>query len=60
VSVKGANLGIVGKGPAEADLRMREIHFAFGNTGTLVVSFVWRTDLTPRTCTPVRSSAPKY
>src|ERR1019366_5334072 len=26
VSVQGADLGIVGKGPAEADLRMREIH----------------------------------
>ena len=26
VSVQRANLGIVGKGPAKADLRMREIH----------------------------------
>jgi hypothetical protein len=26
VSVKGADLGIVGKGPPEADLRVREIH----------------------------------
>jgi hypothetical protein len=26
VSVQGADLGIVGKGPAEADLRIREIH----------------------------------
>ncbi len=26
VSVHGADLGIVGKGPVEADLRMREIH----------------------------------
>ena len=26
VSVQGADLGVVGKGPPEADLRVREIH----------------------------------
>ena len=26
VSIKGADLGIIGKGPPEADLRVREIH----------------------------------
>ena len=37
VSVQGADLGVVGKGPSEADLRVREIHL--GNTTMQALGF---------------------
>ena len=43
VSVQGADLGIVGKGPAEADLRMREIHLAIRLCRLFGFFSMWRT-----------------
>ena len=57
VSVQGADLGIVGKGPAEADLRMREIHL--GNSATQAGFSLQGEPSTvyeSRNCTAVRSS----
>src|SRR5450631_517064 len=61
VSVQGADLGIVRKGPAEADLRMREIHLGNSAMHALWV-FLYSSESSPilrirETGTAVRSSA---